>query len=163
MIATLAWGSDLRSQISDYVTIILVKNKKIYFILAGIGLGLVVIFLTGFYVIPRVLVSISRASSVSKISISNSYVIGSKILAKADGVDKCVVNVFLVDNNGKGVVGRNIVLSGMNDIKAINNGVTDKFGNASFELISKIEGQFKMSATVDGVPLPKELTVIFRN
>lgn len=144
--------------------IILMKIKNnLFLVLGGIGLGLVVIFLTGFYIVPRVLISVSKASSVSKISISNSYVIGSKILAKADGIDKCVVNVFLVDNNGKGVVGRNIILSGINDIKAINNGVTDKFGNASFELTSKVEGQFKMSATVDGVPLSKGLTVIFRN
>ena len=127
-----------------------------------ICVGLVVIYLLGFYFIPKILVSISKATGVSKISVSNSYIIGAKILAKADGVDKCVVNVFLADKEGKGIPGRRVILNGVEDIRPVKSGVTDGVGMASFEVVSKTEGSFKLSATVDGVPLGKELTVIFR-
>ena len=83
------------------------------------------------------------------------------MLAKADGKDSCVVNVFALDATGKGVKEKSIELTGMGT--EVLNEITDTNGKASFSLKSTTEGQFKLIATIDGVPVGKELTVTFRN
>jgi len=42
-------------------------------------------------------------------------------------------------------------------------GVTDVNGKASFEVKSAKEGQFKLSAMIDGVAVGKVVVVTFRN
>ena len=84
-------------------------------------------------------------------------------MAKADGKDKCIVNVFVRDANNIGVVGSKVKLSGISNIVP-EQAVTDMIGKAGFEITSTVEGQFKLDATVDGVLMPrKSVTVIFRN
>ena len=86
-------------------------------------------------------------------------------MAKADGLDKCVVNIFLMDESGKGVKGKTADLvatdSGV-EIRQMN-AVTDDNGRIAYELTSLTEGQYRVEAMVDGVPVGKTITVTFRN
>jgi len=138
-----------------------VKNKKtIFSIVAGV-LGLGLIYYLSSSVIPRVLVSFSKAAPATQISINDSYVLGSKILARADGEDKCNVNVFLMDEKRKGVAGKRVELIGAKGVVVIKD-VTDGNGMASFEIVSDEIGQFELTAIAEGVPLNKGITVTFR-
>ena len=136
------------------------KNKKglMYFVLFLIVLGGVF-----YYALPKMTVSIlTRASRVGDVSSNMSYVIGEKLLCKADGVDKCVVDVFIADDEGLPVVGKKISLKGIDTVKALND-VTDKLGKASFELVSNKEGQYQIFAMVEGETLSRSVTITFRN
>lgn len=124
-------------------------------------LGLCFSIFMAVYVVPKVFVSLTKAAPATKVSIESSYLIGGKILAKADGVDTCVVNVFVLDSRSQGVKNMVVTLSGMLDGDLVTNSGDD--GKAVFELTSKIEGQYELLASVGGVPLDKTIKVTFRN
>ena len=89
------------------------ENKKIYL---NLGIGLLITSLVLFLavkIVPSVLVTLTKAAPASKVSVTNSYVLGGKILARADGEEKCVVNVFVLDKDGKGIKGITVSLSGV--------------------------------------------------
>ncbi len=130
-------------------------------IFGGIGvlIGVVLFFYFASFVVPKVLLTLtSKASGVQKVSVKNSFLIGEKIMAKADGVEKCVVNVFVLDADGKGILGRQVQLSGLGNLDA----VTDSLGKATFELTSTIAKQYEITARVNGAPLGKIVKVTFR-
>lgn len=137
------------------------KDKKLlaYGVVSLLGLGLIIFLAVK--VVPTALVTMTKAAPSNKISIENSYVLGAKILAKADGKDKCVVNVFVMDNGSKGVPDKRVELLGMETIKplAIK---TDKDGRIGFEMTSDRAGQFRLRAMVEGIEMPKEVRVTFR-
>lgn len=124
--------------------------------------SLVAVYYLASSVIPRVLVSVSQADVGVRVSLPDSYVIGEKILAKADGKDKCMVNAFLMDEKGRSVPGKTVSWVGMGNLGE-NLRTTDKNGRVSFESVSEEEGQFKVEAMVEGVRLPQGVTVTFRN
>jgi len=137
------------------------KVNKLYLngFLGLVGLG--VVYFMASFVVPKMLVTLTKAAPASVVSLSKSYFIGGKMLAKADGKDSCVVNVFALDATGKGVKEKSIELTGMGT--EVLNEITNTDGKASFSLKSMTEGQYKLMATIDGVPVGKELTVTFRN
>jgi len=134
---------------------------KPFFILGGIFLAAVLVLFLSITVIPKALVSLTRASGSGSVSVSSSYVLGQKILAKADGKDNCLVVVFLLDKNGRGVAGKSAELEGMNGVTKLND-ISDEKGQITFEMASAVEGQFKLSANYSGVDLPQTVTVTFR-
>jgi len=123
-----------------------------------VGLGFVVFLATS--VIPKVLVTMTKAAPTMKVSLSDSYLIGSKILARADGKDNCLVNVFVLDDTGKGIKGRQVSLSGMGNEELV---ISGEDGKAEFKMVSEKEGQFVLEASIDGIPLQKTMKVTFRN
>lgn len=137
------------------------KNIKPMFVFGGIlGVVALVLFLS-ISVIPKALVTLTKASSSDKVVVKNSYVLGQKILAKADGKDTCIINVFLLDKNGRGVEGKTAEINGVQGVTKIND-LSDQTGKISFEVASSVEGQFKLGATVSGIELPQTVTVTFR-
>lgn len=137
---------------------------KLSLTLLSIALGLIGLYFVASWAVPKVLVTFTKAAPSNKVSLNDSLVIGAKILAKADNKDSCLVNIFLLDNNGKGVQDKRVQLTGAAELKIENlNAVTDKDGKASFEIKSETEGQFRLIADVDGVALPKTISVTFRN
>jgi hypothetical protein len=136
--------------------------RKQYMIIAAIVVAVGMVYFLASYIVPRALVTLTKATAAYKVSIGESRVIGETILAKADGKDKCVVNVFILDASDKGVPGRGVVLSGMDNIFPAA-AVTNNDGKASFSMVSNEEKQYVISASVDGVQLPKTVTVTFRN
>lgn len=137
------------------------KINKVYVSVGLIVLGLGLVFFMAVYVVPQVLVTLTRATPATSVSISNSYFIGGKLLAVADGKDFGVVNVFALDATSKGVKNKNVEVTGMGE--QILTGTTDANGKASFSVKSSTEGQFKLEAKIDGVPVGKVVVVTFRN
>lgn len=139
------------------------KNAKPIMIAGGVVLGMVLVLFLATSVVPRALVTLTRASSSGNVVVGGSYLLGEKILAKADGKDACVVNVFLQDKNGQGVEGKTVELIGMaNGIEPVNS-LSDKNGKVSFKLTSTTEGQFKINALYGGSQLAQTIVVTFRN
>jgi hypothetical protein len=136
--------------------------KKQYLVVGLIVVALGIIFLLAGYVVPRVLVSLTKAAPVNKVSLSSSKVLGETILARADGKDTCVVNVFIMDASGKGIPGRRVALAGVDNITPLS-AVTDDSGKAGFSMVSTVENQYVISASVDGVQMPMTVKVTFRN
>lgn len=137
-------------------------DRKIYYYgVAGI-LGIVVVLFLAIYVIPKVMVTLTKAVPSSIVSINNSYILGDKMLAKADGQDMTVVNVFALDKDGKGVSGKTVSLKGTSKIEPAT-GITDNQGKAAFNLTSTVETQDKVTAVIEGVAMSGTVTVTFRN
>ena len=132
-------------------------------IAGGVVIGMVLVLFLATSVVPKTLVTLTRASSSGNVVVSGSYLLGEKILAKADGKDACVVNVFLQDKNGLGVEGKTVELTGMTSGIETTSALSDKNGKVSFKLTSMTEGQFKINALYGGSQLPQTIVVTFRN
>ncbi len=137
-------------------------NKNTLMVVGGIVFGLVGLYFIASEAVPRVMVTMTRAAPEKNIDLQSSHIIGEKLLARADGKEACVINVFIMDKNGMGVAGKRVELTGAKEAKTLNE-ITDKNGKVSYQVTSAIEGQFKLSASVEGVPMGKELTVTFRD
>lgn len=133
------------------------KMKVIVILLVILAAGGLVFYL-GSSVVPKALVTLTSKASNQKVSLTNSLVIGGTLMATADGLDECVVNVFILDSDGKGIQGKVVELSGMGVFEA----TTDSTGKAAFKLTSTTAGEYQVSATVDGVGLKNSVTVVFR-
>ncbi len=130
-------------------------------ILVALG-SLVVLYLVSYKLIPQIMVTFTKAAPATTVSVSDSYVIGEKILCKANGEDMCRVNVFLLDKNGKPVVGKNVSMEGEATIESLNQ-LSDKDGKVSFEVSGETEGQVDLQATYQGIALGSTITVTLRN
>lgn len=139
------------------------KDKERMYL--GIGLAVIiigVIYFLASFAVPRVMVTLTKAAVGKKVSINNSRIIGEKILAKADGTDKCVIDVYAMDVSDKGVPGKVIILEGMDGIVP-ESGISDANGKARFELRSREEKQYEIKAVIEGSELRTMLKVTFRN
>ena len=137
------------------------NRKQIIIILALVG-TVFVLFLVSYRLIPQVLVTFTKAAPATTVSLPDSYVIGEKILCRADGEDKCIVNVFLLDENGKPVVGKSVSMGGDAVINTLNQ-LSDKDGKVSFEVSSSSEGQANLTVLYQSSPIGSGVTVTFRN
>lgn len=137
------------------------KTKKIVMAIVVI-LGVGFVYFSATVLVPRVLITLTRAAPATKVSLPNSYLLGSKILCKADGVDGCVVNVFLGDSDSRPVSGKTVSLTALGAEVSPALGKTDETGKVSFFLTSKTESQVEVVALVDGTSMGKMVTVTFR-
>jgi len=133
----------------------------------AVSLGALLFMAVGSYyvassVLPNVLVTMTKAAPAVKVSIGGSYLLGDKMVAVADGKDKAKVNVFVLDNSGKPVSKKLVSLAGIETISPVGNGFSDNQGKVSFEMTSTVEGVFPLEASVEGVPLPRKVSVTFR-
>jgi len=137
------------------------KTRNVLLVVAVL-LGGGFVYYSATSLVPRMLVTLSKAAPATKVSIQNSFVLGSKILCKADGVDKCSVNVFLSDSDRRPVSGKTVSLAAEGAQVSPESGLTDQMGKGSFDLVSKTEGQVKAIVSVDGVRMDKTVVVTFR-
>lgn len=133
------------------------SNKKVFVSFALLIMVAVVIYL-GTTVIPKALITLSKAESQEDVSVTNSLIIGQKLLAKANGEDSCVVNVFVLDKEGRGIKGKVVELTGY----GVQEEITDSLGKATFTIISLQAGQYSVSARVDGLIFNDSVTVTFK-
>jgi hypothetical protein len=138
----------------------MLKNKKTYLSFGFLLMGVVLIYVLAAVVVPRVMVTLTKAAPSTKVSLNNSYFIGGKVLAVADGKDACVVNVFVLDDTGKGIKGKGVELTGMDEPQTE---MSSADGRATFEVKSIKEGQFTLEASIEGNPMPRTVKVTFRN
>lgn len=136
------------------------KVKKSYLIVGASVLSMAFLYFMAAFVVPKAMVTLTKAAPASKVSLESSYFIGGDILAKADGIDKCVLNVFVLDKSGKGIKGKSVVVRGMGEEFSA---ISGSDGLAKIEVSSINEGQFELEASIEGVPLAKTVKVTFRN
>jgi len=138
------------------------KTRNVLLVVAVL-LGGGFVYYSATSLVPRMLVTLSKAAPATKVSIQNSFVLGSKILCKADGLDKCIVNVFLADKDYHPVSGKTVSMTAGGVAGAFaESKITDQTGKSSFELTSKTDGQTEVLFSVDGVPMEKTVVVTFR-
>ena len=130
---------------------------------------LAALFLLAKFVIPQALVYLTRAAKPTKYSLSNSYVFGAPLVGIADGETKCMVNIFLLNDQGLGVPDKQISLSSRPKAGTVGNTLinniqelTDNFGKSVFEITSNNPGQFEFTAEVEGFEIPQKVTLTFK-
>ncbi len=138
------------------------SNKRVLLIAAISIVGLVITYVLATQVVPKTLVTFTKAAPSSKISLTESLVLGEKILARADGSDSCKVNIYVLDDTGKGVAGKKVTLEGVEGISP-KEVVSNNDGKAVFNVVSGTEGQYLLVAKVEGIELAKAIKVTFRN
>ena len=136
------------------------ENKKK---IIGLGILFTILVIGIIYlatsVMPKALITLTKASGSSKVVVNKSFLIGEKVLAKADGAEECIVSVFALDNDGQGVAKKQVILLGTDNELS---GMTDVNGKVSFKLTSNEAKQMDLTATIGGSTLSKTLTVTFR-
>lgn len=138
-------------------------NFKLLLSVLGVATGVAGMYFAATRLVPNVLVTLTQAEPEKIVSMADSLVLGEKILARADGTDTNVVNVFVLNTDLQGVADKQVFLSSSGGLIDEAVKLTDKDGKASFEIRSEVEGQFEVSAAVEGAPLSRGVTVTFRN
>ncbi len=137
------------------------KNRWLQ--VAGVVLAVGVIYFLATSVVPRVLVTLTKAAPGQRVSMANSLLIGEKLLAGADGVDECRLNVFLTDQNGKPVPGKQVAaLSDDAGLEITPADLSDASGSVGFGIKSSKSGSFEIRAEVEGVEMPRRVKCVFR-
>jgi len=105
----------------------------------------------------------TRASiSSTSFSVENSYVFVSPLKAPADGKEKIRVTVFVLNNQGLGVLGKRTVLGTDTklNIEAVQ-ALTDNFGKAVFDISSTQPGEYYLEIRIDETLLPQKAHLTF--
>lgn len=139
------------------------KNIDKKYITWGIGalVSIIALYFLTVKLVPSVMVTLTKAAPATKIAFNNSYMLGSKLLARADGKDSCKVNVFVLDERSQGVADKVVTIEGLEAVSG-NVAKTNSEGMASFEFKSEKEGVFELRASVEGIELAKGIKVSFR-
>lgn len=106
---------------------------------------------------------IGRASvSQQSFSLDNSYLFITPLRAKANNQEKIRVTVFVLNNQGLGVMGKEVFLGIQPDlfIEAIQ-GTTDNYGKAVFDVVAKKPGEYYLEVKIDGKVLPQKAHLSF--
>lgn len=106
---------------------------------------------------------IGRASvSNASFSVDNSYLFVSPLKAKANGQERIRVTVFILNNQGVGVLGKKVVAGVDSNISVETiQGLTDGFGKAVFDITSQKSGEYYLEMTADGIALKQKAHVSF--
>ena len=135
-------------------------NKFIFFLILII---VILILFAGFFWLYETQFMIGRASvSKASFSIDNSYLFVSPLRAKANDKEKIRVTVFVLNNQGLGVMGKNVALS-KNPGLTIENvqSITDGFGKAVFDVKASTGGEYFINISVDGSSLKQQAKMSF--
>lgn len=100
---------------------------------------------------------------------TNSYVFASPLNARTGG-DNVRITVFALDDKGKGIPNKSVVIDCKTPANCQGSGVkisgtqtqTDTLGRALYDISSSAVGSFEMQATVDGTPISQTVTVSFQ-
>ena len=111
---------------------------------------------------PVVLTGKATGSSLTPITLENSYLFASPLQAKADGQEKIRITVFLLDGRGMGVGNQNIALNQSSSFKITSvQSVSDDSGKGVFDISSTTPGKFEISATANSKEIPQKVKVTF--
>jgi hypothetical protein len=106
---------------------------------------------------------IGRASIIqTSFSINNSYVFATPLQAEANGQERIRITVFVLNDQGLGVPGRNVVVKVPESVIATSiQPITDQYGKAVFDLASRNAGEYYLEVKVDTVFLPQKIRITF--
>lgn len=158
--------------------IIKVENVKVksqgkpYFFLSISILILILGLVLAIYLVQQRTYIRSKAYSYSEaeispvtsgqVSLSNSYVFASPIEAKSGG-EYIRVTVFVLDQEGSGVVNKKVTVGNNPDLQFDRNvRETDAYGKAFFDVMSNKSGTYVIEASVDGKALDQMVKISFR-
>jgi|DewCreStandDraft_4_1066084.scaffolds.fasta_scaffold01229_45 hypothetical protein len=145
------------------------NNKHKVYLAGGVIFSLILI-LMAINIATQRLSYFGRASAPGGVSIGNadlslenSYVFASPLSAASDGVSIIRVTVFLLNNQGLGVAGKNVNLkiTGNLNVASIQP-TSDNMGRAIFDLTSNTPGSYTVSAEIEGALLPQTVSISFR-
>ena len=121
------------------------KILKVLFFIFLLVLLILIVFLV------RKQTSLSgRASSPGTLSLENSYLFASPLLAKKGG-EKITVSAFVLSDQGLGIPGKKVVLYSSPAIKARTiRDETDSRGLAVFEVTAGASGSYQIWASIPG-------------
>ena len=103
-------------------------------------------------------------ASVSDQSFSqeNSYVFVSPLKAKANNQEKIRTTVFLLNNQGLGVANTAVLFTENSKLNVLaEQGTTDSFGKAVFDISSSTPGEFYLEFMVNNKPLIQKAHLSF--
>ena len=135
------------------------KRSILFFIV----LFLVLVSFVGAFGLYEVKFFTSRADvSQASFSIDNSYIFSTPSQARANGQEKVRLTVFILNNQGLGVLGKKIFIGtdpSLN-IEAIQ-GLTDSYGKAYFDISAVKPGEFFLEIKVDDTALKQKAHLVF--
>ncbi len=118
-------------------------------------IGLVLVFLLAFSLFSTLMVfnkplsRLTRAKEEFFPSSENSLIFAWPLSVKADGEKTTTINVFVRNNKNLPISNKKVsVLSNLGQIKEVQS-LTDKYGKATFVLVSKNKGTATLKAIVD--------------
>lgn len=106
---------------------------------------------------------VGRASvSKQSFSVDNSYLFVSPLKANANGREKIRISVFILNNQGLGVMGKKVELGKSPNLKInIIQGLTDNYGKAIFDVSSEKQGEYYLEVTTEKTILPQKAHLSF--
>lgn len=135
------------------------KRSILFFII----LLMVIVGFIGAFGLYEVKFFTSRADiSQASFSIDNSYIFSTPSQARVNGQEKIRLTVFILNNQGLGVLGKKIFI-GTNpslNIEAIQ-GLTDNYGKAYFDISSSKTGEYFLEIKVDDTALNQKAHLVF--
>jgi len=144
----------------DSFVVNFLQMKKIFSLLFLFFLFLSLIFAV--YLVRSRVVFMPRATEPGQLSLENSYLFASPLVAKANGNEKITVSIFILSDQGLGVVSKQVNLYSAPQLNATTvRGETDSRGLALFEVTSSVPGQFNLWATVAEGQVQQTVTVTF--
>ncbi|OGM12056.1 hypothetical protein A2W13_00035 [Candidatus Woesebacteria bacterium RBG_16_36_11] len=100
--------------------------------------------------------------ATGNVELTNSYMFASPLTAKADGLERIRMTVFVLDSQGRGVTGKEVILGNQDFLKIESiQGKTDETGKAVFDITSNKVGLFIIEASIDNKALPQKVSIIF--
>jgi len=132
------------------------KILKILFLIFLLLVLAVVVFL-----IRQQVVLSGRAAVSGVLSLENSYLFASPLVAKAGGGEKITVSAFVLSDQGLGIAGKKVVLYSAPALSAVAvREETDNRGMAVFEVSSQKPGEFRIWAQIPGEGQIKQTVLI---
>jgi len=100
--------------------------------------------------------------SQATFSIDNSYIFSTPYQARANGQEKIRLTVFILNNQGLGVLGKKISITSDNplNIEAIQE-VSDNYGKAYFDISTISPGEYNLNIKADDIGLNQKAHLIF--
>lgn len=110
-----------------------------------------------------------KAATSGIFNATNSYVFASPLTVRSGG-DKIRMTVFALDDRGRGIPKKVVLVSCKEPVDCQSQGVlfaevqgqTDTMGRALYDISSSAVGKFEIQALVDGSLIPQTVTIVFR-
>ena len=108
-------------------------------------------------------ITIGRADvSRRDFSVDNSYVFVTPIRARANAQEKVRITVFVLNNQGLGVLGKRVVLANNPDLNVdLVQNISDDLGKSIIDVASSKPGEYYIEVQVDGQILPQKAHISF--
>jgi len=124
---------------------------------------LIFVIFSGFFWLYEAKFMVGRASvSQASFSVDNSYVFLTPLRAKANSQERIRLTVFVLNNQGLGVLGKAVILGKDPSISV--EGIqarTDNYGKATYDVSSSKPGEYFLEVKIEDTLLPQKAHLSF--